>query len=95
MASEIITAPREEKIQDRVRDVLLKHDLIPYSVIYTYEIGSSTSGTLGITMYMKDDLIRFAELLDYKYRCDKGGFLWFWETNTVLLSGNVLLSLAL
>ena len=84
---------REERFQEAVIRFLGEHDIYPFSVTYTYEVGPDGVGLLSITMYVKADYDNLLDLLDYKSQCDKSGYIVFPDTNTIILQGIALANL--
>ena len=82
---------REIQIQEEVTNKLLSHDISPYSVIFTYACGEY--GTLSISLYIPQELDELLNLLDYKYECDKSGYLILKDNTTLVLTGQALLNL--
>ena len=68
--------PREVEIQELATKWLLERDISPESVTLSYKY---FDGLLAITFYLESDLDEFLDLVDYKYSCDKTGFV-----NTIL-----------
>lgn len=87
-----MTEPKEIRIQEIVIKYLMKSDIFPFSVIYTNEVGDNT-GTLGVTLYNREQLDELLDRFNYKSRCDKTGYTIIEDTNTILFSGMALLDL--
>ena len=82
--------PREIEIQEMATKWLLDKDISPASVTLSYKY---FDGLLAITFYLEHDLDEFLDLVDYKYSCDKTGFVILRETKTVFLFGVPLVKL--
>lgn len=82
--------PREIEIQDDIVDKLDKYDIHPYSILCSFAIDE---GIVSITFFLKQDLLEFLDLLDYKNQCDKSGYLIMKDNNTIILSGLALINL--
>ena len=74
-----------EEYEKQVSDFLASKNLFPFSVVFTYN-GGVTSGMLGMTFYIREDVDELLCLLGYEKICDKSGFTIIRETNTVILS---------
>lgn len=85
-----MTVPREIEIQESVISWLTEKDISPASVVFSYRF---FDGLLAITFYFENDLEEFLDLVDYKFSCDKAGYIVIKETNTVMLSGLPLVKL--
>jgi hypothetical protein len=83
---------REIEIQESVIKTLTNFEIYPFSVIFTYS-GGINSGLLSITFFLKDDIHKLLDLLEYKTQCDKSGYTILEETNTILLSDMALINL--
>lgn len=79
---------KEEKIQEQVKTALLRQEIYPLSVFFTYEV---CNGLLAITVI--DDFKELLEFLQYTDTCDKSGFEIFPESKTVVLTGMALAKL--
>ena len=84
---------RELEIQDLITEKLLKRDIYPFSAIFSYLAKKDYLGLLSITFYVPQQIYQVLDLLDYKYECDKSGYLIFDETNTLMFSGLALMKL--
>jgi len=82
--------PREIEIQELATKWLLDRNISPASVTLSYKY---FDGLLAITFYLDRDLEEFLDLVDYKYSCDKTGFVILKETKTVFLFGVPLVKL--
>ena len=82
--------PREIELQESVTSWLLEHDISPASVTLSYKF---FDGILAVTFYFRQDLNEFLDLVDYKYSCDKSGYVILEDTNTVFLHGLPLVKL--
>lgn len=85
-------ALREIEIQESVIKMLTNSDIYPFSVIFTYS-GGIDSGLLSITFFLRSDINKLLDILEYKTQCDKSGYTIFEETNTILLSDMALINL--
>ena len=83
----MVAVGNEINIQESVLEFLEKHNIFPFKITYT----GLDSGYLGITLYTSSDIDDLLELLDYKTRCDKSGYIVSKETRTVILEGYALL----
>jgi hypothetical protein len=86
---------REEQVQKDVTDSLIKWNLYPESVVYTFCIGNykGDSGLLAITFFFGNDLDEFLDKIDYRSQCDKSSYYVLKGDNTIILTGNALLNL--
>lgn len=82
----MVAIGNEISIQESVLWFLENHNIFPFKISYT----SLDSGYLGITLYTSSDVDDLLELLDYKTRCDKSGYIISRETRTIILEGTAL-----
>ncbi len=74
---------------DKVIEYLETLDIFPYSVFFTYAI---SNGALSITFYVKEDLEKFLNTLNYNTLCDSSGFIVFEDNLTVILEKKALIN---
>lgn len=82
----MVAIGNEISIQESVLRFLENHNIFPFKITYT----NLDSGYLGITLYTSSDIDDLLELLDYKTRCDKSGYIISRETRTIILEGTAL-----
>lgn len=82
----MVAVGNEISIQEGVLAFLEKHSIFPFKITYT----GLDSGYLGITLYTSSDVDDLLELLDYKTRCDKSGYIISKESRTIILEGIAL-----
>ena len=85
---------KEVIVQERVIKWLEEKETYPFNVTYTKALGTGKEGLLSITFFMREDLMEFLDLIDYKTACDKAGYIILEETNTVILIGLALIHYA-
>lgn len=81
---------KEIEIQERIIEKLQSKDISPFSVIFSYESGNS-DGMLGITFYLREDLLEVLDILNYKNQCDKTGWVINEKENTLIVTDLALL----
>ncbi|MBP3732385.1 MAG: hypothetical protein J6I84_03985 [Bacilli bacterium] len=84
--------PKEIEIQEQIIQKLQKHDISPFSVVFSFEAGDP-GGMLSITFYIQAEMNEILGILGYKNQCDKSGWLILEKNNTIIFTGLALLHL--
>ena len=84
-----MTTPKEIEVQEWIQSLLVKREIYPFTVFYTYIGGSG--GTLGLSFYSRFDLDELLEMLEYRSLCDKSGFRVIPETNTLIVTSQAII----
>ena len=81
------------KLQTVIKEWLIQHDIVPFSVYITLSVPEYSQGLCSIGFYRKEDLSNFLNLVEYSVQCSKSDYIIVEESITLLITGLALINL--